>query len=907
MLAENIQRFKQLFFIQTNYYPEMWKSRKTGLTGYSPACVKKHSADCKRHNYRCEECTARQLKPLTDEMIQRHFEGKATLGAYQLYDDMVLWLLLDFDAQKPEAKSSALEMARLAWAQLDHLAVPAYLEDSGNKGYHLWVFLSAPAKAALLQELGLRLLNKIRQDSEFAHVEVEVFPKQTKLVNGDFGNLVKLPLGIHQKTGRRCEFIRPDGAQIEDQQAFLLSIETFNPNELQAVIDEFEVVALQRQISETHIPDIIPEGKRDKTMASIAGAMRAKGMTAEEIEIALTAVNRNRCRPPLDEKSIARIARSIGRYPTRMTLADETESYYSIQDNRIVYVKPKPIYVKGQGIMQEWQTQPVCNFTVSIAAELASCDGDETESMFSIYGQTSDRSFQFDISAEDAADQRKLQAALLIHGGGRAVVYAGQMRHVLPAMQILSNGNYSRQIRYISTGWQRLSDGWIFVTPGGGIGVDQARCDVDSALKNYRVTANDADLPHGIEALMCLLEAFDHAISYPAIAHAFLAPLLRFLPNVKRYCLHLTGETGSLKTTYATLLLCLFGDFGNEDPTAKFGGTINSIEALGHQAKDVLFVVDDFKPRYVRLEEITRLVQNYSDGHGRSRLNRDASLKATKYIRGALLTTGEDVPEHEASVIARMLIVKMSRFDGKNERLARAAELAASLPVVMGSFVSWLMQNGASELESLVMKKRDYFLSALSDQNITNAGRIATNAAQNWTAFYYFTRWAHECACWSEAQAEYSLAEHESILMSLCHDMSQRISEEKASMTFIEAIRAMIASGEAVIIDRLKPEVDASGDHLLNKDEPVGKLLLGWKDDDGIYMQASTAYHAVEKWYRQVGQSIGFSAKALFDQLEADGLIVSRTTVKKTSHGQVRVVHFKNNLLVDEVDDELPF
>ena len=907
MLAEHIQRFKQLFFIQTDYYPEMWTSRKTGQVGYSPACTKKYSADCRRNNYHCDECSARQLKPLTDDAIRQHFSGQATLGAYQLYGALVLWLMLDFDAKTIEARANALEMARLCWAHLDHLAVPAYLEDSGNKGYHLWVFFSMPAEASKAQELGMRLLNKVRQENEFADVEVEIFPKQTKLVNSDFGNLAKLPLGIHRKTKRRCEFIRPNGERIEDQEAFLLSIKTFDPNQLQFVIDEFDVVAVQRQIKETQIPDVIPEGKRDRTLASIAGTMRAKGMTADEIEIALAAINRNRCRPPLDDKSVARIARSIGRYPARVSLADETEPYYSIQDNRIVYVKPKPVYVKGQGIVQEWQSQPICNFVIGIAAELASCDGDETESMFSVYGQTADRTFQFDISAEDATDPRKLQAALLTHGGGRAVVYAGQMRHVLPAMQILSDGNYARQVRYVSTGWQRISDGWIFVTPGGGIGVDHVRCDVDSALKNYRVVMNDTDLPAGIEALTCLLEAFTHNISYPAVAHAFLAPLLRFLPNVKRYCLHLTGETGSLKTTYATLLLCLFGDFGNEDPTAKFGGTINSIEALGHQAKDVLFVVDDFKPRYVRLDEITRLVQNYSDGQGRSRMNRDASLKTTKYIRGALLTTGEDVPEHEASVIARMLIVRMSRFDGKNERLARATELSATLPTVMGSYISWLMQNGAVDLESLVMQKRDHFLAALSAQNITNAGRIATNAAQNWTAFHYFTKWAQTFAGWTAAQAETALAEHEDIIMALCNDMAQRIGEEKASTTFIEAIRAMIASGEAVIIDRLKPEADASGDRLINKDEPIGKVLLGWQDNEGIYMQPNTVYHAVEKWYRQVGQSIGFSAKAMFDQLEADGLIVNRQTMKKTGRGPLKVVHFKNNLLADEADEELPF
>lgn len=584
--------------------------------------------------------------------------------------------------------------------------------------------------------------------------------------------------------------------------------------------------------------------------------------------------------------------------------------HYRLENGGVVYVKPKPIYKRGTGDIIDYDNMeyPVCNFSVGIASELRSCDGDETENMFSICGQTSDRPFKFDIPAEDLADQRKLQAALLVHAGGRGIVYAGQMKHVLPALQSLSNG-YEREIRYVSTGWQRVGDDWIFVTPGGAVGVDLVRCDVAAELRNYRIVSGGAELANGAKALHYLLESFDHNITYPSVAHAFLAPLLRYLPNVKRYCLHLTGETGSLKTTFATVLLCLFGDFGNEDPTAKFGSTINSIEGLGHQAKDVLFVVDDFKPRYVKLDEITRLIQGYSDGHGRGRMNRDASLKATKYVRGALLTTGEDVPEHEASIIARSLILKMSRWDGKNENLAKAQGMAGELPAVMGAFIEYLLAADMSDVEQLITQKRDEFLAALSGQAVTNAGRIATNAAQNWLAFRYLCGWLENIDEWSGFVAEKALREHEEILLTLCGEMAGRISEEKASTTFVEAIRAIIASGEGVIIDRLSNEKDISGDRLINKEEPVGKMLLGWQDEDGIYMQSSTAFHAVEKWYRQIGQSIGFSTNALFDQLRADGLIIERSTSKKTNKGLVKVVHFSKEILDDneESEGDLPF
>lgn len=58
----------------------------------------------------------------------------------------------------------------------------------------------------------------------------------------------------------------------------------------------------------------IPAGQRDKALASFAGSMRRRGMTAGEIEAGLAAMNAGRCDPPLDSRDVHRIAWSVGRY-----------------------------------------------------------------------------------------------------------------------------------------------------------------------------------------------------------------------------------------------------------------------------------------------------------------------------------------------------------------------------------------------------------------------------------------------------------------------------------------------------------------------------------------------------------------------------------------------------------------
>ncbi len=58
----------------------------------------------------------------------------------------------------------------------------------------------------------------------------------------------------------------------------------------------------------------IPEGRRNQTLASMAGAMRRNGLDESEMNAALQAINNNRCNPPLDEIEVDQIASSIARY-----------------------------------------------------------------------------------------------------------------------------------------------------------------------------------------------------------------------------------------------------------------------------------------------------------------------------------------------------------------------------------------------------------------------------------------------------------------------------------------------------------------------------------------------------------------------------------------------------------------
>ena len=71
----------------------------------------------------------------------------------------------------------------------------------------------------------------------------------------------------------------------------------------------------------------IAEGSRNVALASLAGSMRSRGMTASAIEAALLAHNQERCNPPLPDKEVRHIARSVARYPVTNDAAHDDASH----------------------------------------------------------------------------------------------------------------------------------------------------------------------------------------------------------------------------------------------------------------------------------------------------------------------------------------------------------------------------------------------------------------------------------------------------------------------------------------------------------------------------------------------------------------------------------------------------
>lgn len=100
-----IALFRSRFRGREDVYARRFESRKTGKSGYSPACGNEWSRGiCEKPRIRCADCSHQRFLPVTDEAIRWHLSGHDdagqpfVAGVYpMLLDETCFFLTADFD------------------------------------------------------------------------------------------------------------------------------------------------------------------------------------------------------------------------------------------------------------------------------------------------------------------------------------------------------------------------------------------------------------------------------------------------------------------------------------------------------------------------------------------------------------------------------------------------------------------------------------------------------------------------------------------------------------------------------------------------------------------------------------------------------------------------------------------
>lgn len=152
----------------------------------------------------------KQDRPLTDDDLLEHAEGLWSIGTYTITPKdgkyYVNHIVFDLDTYDKTLFHTLVECVTHMLDPLENDQPWLLIEDSGGKGYHLWVILSEPVEAWHVRAwLDAEFWPKWRKHS--GNAVLEVFPKQDAISEGGYGNLVKLPFGIHAKTGNKSKAI----------------------------------------------------------------------------------------------------------------------------------------------------------------------------------------------------------------------------------------------------------------------------------------------------------------------------------------------------------------------------------------------------------------------------------------------------------------------------------------------------------------------------------------------------------------------------------------------------------------------------------------------------------------------------------------------------------------------------
>ena len=180
------------------------------------------------------------LEPLTEERVREHLEGKSILETYvQRPNHTSKYMVFDIDISKKVLlqvaygsaefsgyKQKAANVTAEVCAILKTMGFQGYIEDTGYRGYHVWVFFTEWIPVRYINQLTDYVQSQMK--NEGTDIAIEFFPNHSRIKPGKCGQKLKLPLGVHIKTGKNSGFLDKQFVPIEDYKEFLAGIAKYS-------------------------------------------------------------------------------------------------------------------------------------------------------------------------------------------------------------------------------------------------------------------------------------------------------------------------------------------------------------------------------------------------------------------------------------------------------------------------------------------------------------------------------------------------------------------------------------------------------------------------------------------------------------------------------------------------------
>jgi hypothetical protein len=357
------------------------------------------------------------------------------------------------------------------------------------------------------------------------------------------------------------------------------------------------------------------------------------------------------------------------------------------------------------------------------------------------------------------------------------------------------------------------------------------------------------------------LELKPHHITYPVLGHVVLAPFTSAIGKSwgkEKPALHCEGPSGSGKTFLASLCMAFFGNFKGRLPSWK--ATPNSIEVEGFQFRDALYALDDFKASVTPQGTAIRILQGYSGEQGRDRLNPASRLLKTPYIRGLLLSTGEDFVLDTESVTGRVIRLQIEpekNLEAGRKCQAYSMEYRMFLPLLVRMVIA--QPEWRQTAKELIDTSVDSFIKEA--QGLSNGLRAVTNWALNALGFWFFLSFLEHLQVIEEELKRDIWKEYDQIVRDHLREQGVALQLENPVEIFFRVITEKMTSGSISI-------KQWNGEHQKDSRKAIG-MVKGRK----VMLFPDTVLEVLTGHYRAIGQRLPFSKNSLRDALAREELI----------------------------------
>lgn len=270
-------------------------------------------------------------------------------------------------------------------------------------------------------------------------------------------------------------------------------------------------------------------------------------------------------------------------------------------------------------------------------------------------------------------------------------------------------------------------------------------------------------------------------------------------------------------------------------------------------------MIDDYKASCTEPQVVVNVIQKYAEQRGRMRLMPGAKPQDEQYIRGLLLSTGEDFVYGVESILGRTIVIDVD--DTKSKKSAYACwkkrdQYAAFLPHLIRLVISrpaW-----KKDFRAFVERAAEMFQRQTG--SMPNGVRIAANWALNAWGFSRFLDALGHLGVLDKAGVEAMHRQYQRIVAGHLRDQRKSITSESPAMIMFGVLGEKLTRGSVYI--------EGLGQRQGNRGTLVGKVKLGI-----VYLFPNATMGLLVSHFRQLGQRIPFSPKTLRDALAKEGLI----------------------------------